>query len=108
MLEDPLQPRHPRVILTVALIVFGPTKLPERGKELGEGIRGCKDAHQRRKEFTEGLSSEAPGERYSGGSDVCHASQSSDYSLDCPRLRDFGFGGHRGSILLACKEGSHG
>ena len=108
MLEDPLQPRHPRVILTVALIVFGPTKLPELGKELGQGIRGFKDGHQRRKEFTEGLSSEASGERYSGGPDVCRASQSSDYSLDCPRLRDFGFGGHRGSILLARTEGCHG
>lgn len=43
MLEDLLQPRHLLVVLTVALILFGPTKLPELGKGLGHGIRGFKD-----------------------------------------------------------------
>ena len=28
------------VILVVALVVFGPSKLPELGKSLGEAIRG--------------------------------------------------------------------
>jgi len=32
------------VIFLVALIVFGPTKLPEFGKSLGEAIRGFKKA----------------------------------------------------------------
>jgi len=32
------------VILVVALIVFGPSKLPDLGKSLGEAIRGFKKA----------------------------------------------------------------
>ena len=44
MLEDLLQPRHLLVILVVAIILFGPKKLPELGKGLAEGIRGFKDA----------------------------------------------------------------
>jgi sec-independent protein translocase protein TatA len=32
------------VILVVALIVFGPSKLPDFGKSLGEAIRGFKKA----------------------------------------------------------------
>jgi sec-independent protein translocase protein TatA len=32
------------VILVVALVVFGPGKLPELGKSLGEAIRGFKKA----------------------------------------------------------------
>ncbi len=32
------------VIFLVALIVFGPTKLPEFGKSMGEAIRGFKKA----------------------------------------------------------------
>lgn len=44
MIEDLLQPRHLLVILAIALIMFGPKKLPELGKGLAEGIRGFKDA----------------------------------------------------------------
>lgn len=44
MIEDLLQPRHLLVILGVALFLFGPKKLPELGKGLGEGIWGFKDA----------------------------------------------------------------
>ncbi len=39
MIEDLLQPRHLLIILAVALIFFGPQKLPELGKGLAEGIR---------------------------------------------------------------------
>lgn len=35
---------HLLVILGIALLVFGPKKLPELGKGLGDGIRGFKDA----------------------------------------------------------------
>jgi sec-independent protein translocase protein TatA len=39
-----LQPTHLLVVLVVALLIFGPRKLPELGKGLGEGLRGCTDA----------------------------------------------------------------
>ncbi len=42
MIEDLLQPRHLLVILAVALIFFGPQKLPELGKGLAQGIRNFK------------------------------------------------------------------
>ena len=32
------------IILVIALVVFGPSKLPSLGKSLGEGIRGFKKA----------------------------------------------------------------
>lgn len=44
MLHDLLQPQHLLVVLGIALLMFGPTKLPELGKGLGEGIRGFKKA----------------------------------------------------------------
>jgi len=44
MFEGLLQPMHLIVIFGIALLVFGPRKLPELGKGLGEGIRGFKAA----------------------------------------------------------------
>ena len=44
MIEGLLQPLHLIVIFGIALLVFGPKKLPELGKGLGEGIRGFKGA----------------------------------------------------------------
>ena len=44
MFEGLLQPTHLILILAIALIVFGPRKLPELGQGLGKGIRGFKDA----------------------------------------------------------------
>ena len=43
MLEGLFQPMHLLVIFFIALLVFGPRKLPELGKGLGEGIRALKD-----------------------------------------------------------------
>lgn len=40
---DLLQPWHLIVILVVALLIFGPSKLPGLGKGLGEGIKGFKE-----------------------------------------------------------------
>ena len=42
--EGLFQPLHLLVILFIALLVFGPKKLPELGKGLGDGIRSFKDA----------------------------------------------------------------
>jgi len=44
MLEGLFQPMHLLVILGIALLVFGPKKLPGLGKGLGEGIRGFRSA----------------------------------------------------------------
>ena len=44
--EGLLQPMHWVVILAIALVVFGPKRLPELGKGLGEAIRGFKDSFQ--------------------------------------------------------------
>jgi sec-independent protein translocase protein TatA len=43
MLEGLFQPMHLLVIFFIALLVFGPKKLPELGKGLGEGIRSLKE-----------------------------------------------------------------
>ncbi len=42
MFEGLLQPMHLLLILGICLIVFGPSRLPELGKGLGQAIRGFK------------------------------------------------------------------
>jgi sec-independent protein translocase protein TatA len=44
MFEGLFQPMHVLVIFGISLLVFGPKKLPELGKGIGEGIRGFKSA----------------------------------------------------------------
>ena len=44
MFEGVFQPMHLLVIVGLALLLFGPKKLPELGKGIGEGIRGFKSA----------------------------------------------------------------
>ena len=44
MFEGLFQPLHLLVLLAIALLVFGPKKLPELGKGLGESIRSFKQA----------------------------------------------------------------
>jgi len=41
--EGLFQPTHLIIIFAIALLVFGPKKLPELGKGLGEGIRALKE-----------------------------------------------------------------
>ncbi len=53
MFEGLLQPMHLLVIFGIALLVFGPKKLPELGKGLGEGIRGFKGAMSEKKQDSE-------------------------------------------------------
>ena len=43
MFEGLFQPMHLLVILIIAMFVFGPKKLPELGKGLGDGIRAFKE-----------------------------------------------------------------
>jgi sec-independent protein translocase protein TatA len=44
MFEGLFQPTHLVIIAGIALLIFGPKKLPELGKGLGEGLRGFKSA----------------------------------------------------------------
>ena len=44
MFEGLFQPMHLLIIFGIALLVFGPRKLPELGKGIGDGIRGFKNA----------------------------------------------------------------
>ena len=51
-----LQPWHLIVILAVALIIFGPARLPEIGKAIGSSIREFRDAATTvQSEVTKGL-----------------------------------------------------
>ena len=43
-MEGLFQPTHLIFLAILALIFFGPKRLPELGKGLGEGIRGFKEA----------------------------------------------------------------
>jgi sec-independent protein translocase protein TatA len=52
MFEGIFQPMHLMIIAGIALLVFGPKKLPELGKGIGEGIRGFKAAMQGKEEPT--------------------------------------------------------
>jgi sec-independent protein translocase protein TatA len=44
MFEGLFQPMHLLIIFGIALFVFGPKKLPELGKGIGDGIRGFRSA----------------------------------------------------------------
>jgi sec-independent protein translocase protein TatA len=56
MIEGLLQPSHLLLIALVAILVFGPSKIPELGKGIGEGIKnfkkGMKEATDAVKEET--------------------------------------------------------
>jgi sec-independent protein translocase protein TatA len=42
--EGLFQPMHLVLILGIAVLVFGPRRLPDLGRGLGQSIRGFKDA----------------------------------------------------------------
>ena len=64
MIEGIFQPMHLLVILGIALLVFGPRKLPELGKGIGEGIRGFKSAINGREDLpANGAPSEGQAEK---------------------------------------------
>jgi len=52
MFEGLLQPQHLLLILAVAVIFFGPKKLPELGKGIGEGIKALKEGLRDEKSAT--------------------------------------------------------
>lgn len=60
MFEGLMQPMHLIVILVIALLFFGPSKLGELGKGLGDGIRHFKNAMR---EGSEPAAQAAPAEK---------------------------------------------
>jgi sec-independent protein translocase protein TatA len=53
MFEGLFQPMHLLVVLGIALLVFGPKRLPELGKGLGDGIRGFRSAMKENADSTD-------------------------------------------------------
>jgi sec-independent protein translocase protein TatA len=43
-MEGLFQPMHLLVIFLIALLIFGPKKLPELGKGIGDGFRALKES----------------------------------------------------------------
>jgi sec-independent protein translocase protein TatA len=60
MFEGLFQPMHLMIIAGIALLVFGPKKLPELGKGLGESIRGFKAAMAAKDEAATNVAKPAP------------------------------------------------
>ena len=44
MFEGLLSPMHLVIICAIALVVFGPKRLPETGRGLGEALRGFRES----------------------------------------------------------------
>jgi sec-independent protein translocase protein TatA len=63
MFEGLFQPMHLMIIAGIALLVFGPKKLPELGKGLGESIRGFKTAMAAKEEVEQKTETETSADR---------------------------------------------
>jgi sec-independent protein translocase protein TatA len=63
MFEGLFQPMHLMIIAGIALLVFGPKKLPELGKGLGESIRGFKTAMAAKEEVEQKTETETSAHR---------------------------------------------
>jgi sec-independent protein translocase protein TatA len=62
MFEGLFQPMHLIIIAGIALLIFGPKKLPELGRGLGDGIRGFKSAMSREEKSPDIKKSDEPTE----------------------------------------------
>lgn len=67
--EGLFQPMHLIVIFAIALLVFGPKRLPELGKGLGEAIRGFRDSFRSGENAPPGQPSETTTAQNSRGPD---------------------------------------
>jgi sec-independent protein translocase protein TatA len=56
MFQGLFQPMHLLVILILALVVFGPGKLPELGSSIGKAIRGFKKSMEEPEKEPENIS----------------------------------------------------
>lgn len=59
------------LILVVALLVFGPKRLPEMGRSLGRGMREFKDSISGNKTADEKVELSAPGDQAAGFCSSC-------------------------------------
>jgi len=66
MIEGLFQPMHLIFLLGIALLIFGPRKLPELGQGLGKGIRGFRDALR-------GISEDPETPKLKGRSNAAHS-----------------------------------
>ena len=57
---DLLSPAHLLIIFAIALLIFGPKKLPELGKGIGEGFRALKDGMKDKPEPPAATAASAP------------------------------------------------
>ncbi len=48
-----LSPMHWIIVLVVVLVIFGPKRIPEIGKAIGEGIKSLKQASEGKEEEKE-------------------------------------------------------
>lgn len=62
-----LSPMHLLIIFFVALLIFGPKKLPELGKGIGEGFRALKDGMKDKPEQPAATAASAPAAPASNG-----------------------------------------
>lgn len=60
MFEGLFQPMHLLIILAIALLIFGPGKLPQLGEGLGKSIREFKKAIEGDKTMLETKKEDAP------------------------------------------------
>lgn len=60
MFEGLFQPTHLLLLCGIALLVFGPKKLPELGRGLGESFRGFKSAMAAKEEEKPAPKPDAP------------------------------------------------
>ena len=61
MFDGIVQPTHLVLILVIVLIIFGPGKLPELGKSLGQSIRELRESASAGSEPAVGPPDERPG-----------------------------------------------
>jgi sec-independent protein translocase protein TatA len=60
-MEGLVQPMHLIIILVIALVIFGPAKLPELGEGLGKSIKAFKKAMNEKDETAETTTSISQG-----------------------------------------------
>jgi sec-independent protein translocase protein TatA len=66
MISSVLQPSHVIVVVLIALLIFGPKRIPELGRSLGRGMREFKDGitgHEDEKAELPTATAEAPAHR---------------------------------------------